>query len=158
MFNRGSWLSLLPFVVACFTGAGIGLAFTGSAAHHWYPELKKPEWNPPIWIFGRVWSVLYLMMALSAWRVWRGASWPAARIPLVLFAIQLVLNTVWSIVFFGMRAIGPAFGEILLLWMMIVATAVSFYPLSLLATWLLIPYIGWVGFASYLNFRIWQMN
>jgi len=76
----------------------------------------------------------------------------------MLFGIQLALNILWSIVFFGWRKPGPAFGEILLLWMMIIATAVAFYPLSLLAAWLLLPYIAWVAFASYLNFRIWQMN
>jgi translocator protein len=158
MFDRESWLSLLPFVVVCLAVAGIGALFTNSSVKTWYPQLHRPEWTPPNWIFGPVWTTLYLMMAFSAWLIWRGSSWSAARFALLLFAIQLVLNMLWSAVFFGMRRIGPAFAEILLLWMMIIATTVAFYSLSLLAAWLLIPYIAWVGLASYLNFRIWQMN
>jgi len=158
MFDRESWLSLLPFVVVCLAVAGVGGLFTNSSVKTWYPQLRRPEWTPPNWIFGPVWTTLYLMMAFSAWLVWRGSNWTAARLALMLFAIQLVLNMLWSAVFFGMRRIGPAFAEILLLWMMIIATTVAFYSLSLLAAWLLIPYIAWVGLASYLNFRIWQMN
>jgi benzodiazapine receptor len=158
MFNRESWMSLLPFVVICFAAAGVGSLFTSSSVNTWYTQLRRPEWTPPNWIFGPVWRTLYLMMAISAWLVWRGSDSPASKFALTLFAIQLVLNTLWSIVFFGLHKVGPAFGEILLLWMMIIATAVAFLPLSLLAAWLLIPYIVWVAFASYLNFRIWQMN
>jgi benzodiazapine receptor len=158
MFNRESWVSLVPFVVVCFTAAGIGSLFTSSSVNTWYTQLRKPEWTPPNWIFGPVWTTLYLMMAISAWLVWRGSGWSSAKFALTLFAIQLVLNTLWSIVFFGLHEVGPAFGEILLLWTMIIATAVAFLPFSLLAAWLLIPYIVWVAFASYLNFRIWQMN
>jgi translocator protein len=158
MFNRDSWLSLVPFLAVCFAAAGIGSLATGGSVNTWYPQLRKPQWNPPNWIFGPVWTILYAMMALSAWLVWRQAGWAGARFALILFAIQLVLNTVWSVVFFGMQAIGAAFGEILLLWMMTIATAVAFASISFLAAWLLLPYIGWVAFASYLNFRIWQMN
>jgi translocator protein len=158
MFGRDSWSSLLPFVMLCSAAAALGSLFTRRSVDTWYPQLKKPEWNPPNWIFGPVWSALYLMMAISAWLVWRGAGWPGAKLPLLLFGIQLVLNVLWSGVFFGMHAIGAAFGEILLLWTLTIATAVAFYGVSLLAAWLLIPYIAWVGFASYLNFRIWQMN
>jgi translocator protein len=158
MFNRNSWLSLLPFLVVCFTAAGAASLATGSSIHTWYSLLKKPEWNPPNWVFGPVWTIVYAMMALSAWLVWREVGWAGAKPALILFGIQLVLNTAWSMLFFGMQAIGAAFGDILLLWMMIVATAVAFYSVSFLAAWLLIPYIAWVGFASYLNFRIWQMN
>jgi len=157
MFNRESWVSLVPFVTACLVAGGIGSLFTSSSVYTWYPQLRKPEWNPPSWIFGPVWTVLYLTMAISAWLVWRNAG-PGAKFALILFAIQLLLNIAWSWVFFRLHAIGPAFGEILLLWMMIIATAVAFFPISFLAAWLLIPYIAWVAFASYLNFRIWQMN
>ena len=158
MFDRESWVSLVPFVVVCFAAAGIGSLFTARSVNTWYPQLRRPEWTPPNWIFGPVWTALYLLMAISAWLVWRSASWPYARFALNLFTVQLVLNFLWSLVFFGLRKVGPAFGEILLLWMMIVATTVAFLPISLLAAWLLIPYLGWVLFASYLNFRIWQMN
>jgi translocator protein len=158
MFDRESWVSLVPFVVVCFAAAGIGSLFTARSVKTWYGQLRRPEWTPPNWIFGPVWTTLYLLMAISAWLVWRSATWPAARFALILFAIQLVLNALWSVVFFGLHKVGPAFGEILLLWMVIVATTVAFLPISLLAAWLLIPYLGWVFFASYLNFRIWQMN
>jgi translocator protein len=158
MFDRTSWFSLLPFVVICFAAAGMGFVFTRTSVKTWYPELRRPEWTPPDWLFGPVWTVLYLMMALSAWLVWRAADSPATRFALLLFAIQLALNILWSAVFFGLRRIGPAYAEILLLWMMIIATTVAFLPLSMLAAWLLLPYVAWVAFASYLNFRIWQLN
>jgi tryptophan-rich sensory protein len=158
MFDRESWVSLVPFAVVCFAAAGIGSLFTATSVKSWYTQLRRPEWTPPNWIFGPVWTTLYLLMAISAWLVWRSATWPDARFALTLFTIQLVLNSLWSLVFFGLRKVGPAFAEILLLWMILVATTVAFLPISLLAAWLLIPYLGWVLFASYLNFRIWQMN
>ena len=158
MFDRESWVSLVPFVVVCFAAAGIGSLFTATSVKTWYAQLRRPEWTPPNWIFGPVWTTLYLLMAISAWLVWRSTTWPSARFALILFAIQLVLNSLWSVVFFGLHKVGPAFGEMLLLWMMTVATTVAFLPISLLAAWLLIPYLGWLFFASYLNFRIWQMN
>jgi len=158
MFDRESWLSLIPFVVVCFLAAAIGALATNSSVKTWYPQLRRPEWTPPNWLFGPVWTALYLMMALSAWLAWRSSISGVPRFALILFGIQLVLTALWSVVFFGLRKIGPAFAEVLLLWMMLIATAVAFLPLSLLAAWLLIPYIAWVGFASYLNYRIWQMN
>jgi tryptophan-rich sensory protein len=158
MLNRESWISLLPFLLLCFAAAGIGSLFTSTSENSWYHQLRRPEWTPRKWILGPVWSALYLMMAVSAWLVWRNADWSVAKAALFLFAIQLFLNMLWSVVFFGFRNLRAAFGEILLLWMMLVATAVAFLPLSLLAAWLLLPYLVWVAFASYLNFRIWQMN
>lgn len=155
MFDRQSWLSLLPFVAVCFGVAAISSWFTLGSLKTWYAGLQRPIWTPPDWIFGPVWSVMYLMMAISAWLVWSAAGWGAA---LTLFTIQLLLNALWSVLFFGMHRVGAAFAEILLLWMMLIATAVAFLPVSLLAAWLLLPYIAWVAFASYLNFRIWQMN
>lgn len=158
MFDRDSWLSLVPFLVVCLAAAGTGSLVTRGSVDTWYPQLRKPDWNPPNWVFGPVWTILYAMMALSAWLVWREAGWHGGKFALFLFGIQLALNTAWALVFFGMHAIGAAFGEILLLWMMIVATTVAFSSVSFLAAWLLIPYVIWVAFASYLNFRIWQMN
>jgi len=158
MFDRQSWFSLLPFVLACFAAAAIGAGATRLSVKTWYPTLHRPACTPPDWIFAPVWSTLYLMMALSAWLVWRDSPPTAARPALLLFASQLLLNAFWSILFFGLQRPGPAFAEILLLWMMIVATIVAFLPLSFLAAWLLLPYAAWVAFASYLNFRIWQLN
>jgi len=156
MFSRESWVSLLPFLIFCLAAGGIGSLLTRGSVDTWYAQLKRPEWHPPLWVFGPLWTVLYGMMAISGWLVWRVGT--GATGALVLFAVQLLLNAAWSLIFFRMHAIGLAFGEILLLWMMIVATAVAFLPISFLAAWLLLPYVAWVGFASYLNFRIWQMN
>jgi len=158
MFDRQSWLSLLPFVLACFAAAVIGAATIRQSVKTWYSTLHRPAWTPPGRIFTFVWTTLYLMMAFSAWRIWRNAPWPDARPALILFAIQLVLNALWSILFFGLRRVGPAYAEILLLFTMIIATITAFLPLSFLAAWLLLPYAVWVAFASYLNFRIWQLN
>ena len=158
MFDRQSWLSLFPFVLACLAAAAIGAGVTRRSVKTWYPNLHRPAWTPPDWIFGPVWSTLYFMMALSAWLVWRDVPWTIARPALVLFFAQLILNALWSIVFFGLRRPGPAFAEILILLTLIVATMTAFLPMSFLAAWLLLPYAVWVAFASYLNFRIWQMN
>ena len=158
MFDRQSWLSLLPFLLACFAAAAIGVGTTRGSVKTWYPTLHRPVWTPPDWVFGPIWNPLYLMMALSSWLIWRDSPWPDARPALLLFAIQLVLNALWSILFFGLHRPGPAFAEILLLLTMLVATIVAFLPLSFLAAWLLLPYAVWVIFASYLNFRIWQLN
>jgi translocator protein len=158
MFDRNSWLSLVPFLAICFAAGGIGAVATSQSVRTWYPELKKPEWNPPNWVFAPVWTLLYVMMALSAWLIWRQSGWEGAKAALVLFFIQLAANCAWSLIFFGMRAIGAAFAEVCFLLMTLFATTVAFYSISFLAAWLLIPYIAWVTFASYLNFRIWQMN
>ncbi|SRR5258705_9966673 len=158
MFDRESWISLVPFIVVCFAAAGVGSFVTNTSVNTWYAQLRKPDWTPPNWIFGPVWTTLYVLMAVSAWLVWRSTEWSVAKSALVLFGIQLALNTLWSLVFFGLREVRLAFVEIMLLWTMVVATVVSFLPLSRLAAWLLLPYLLWVGFASYLNFRIWQIN
>jgi tryptophan-rich sensory protein len=158
MFDRESWISLVPFIVICFAAAGIGSFVTNTSVNTWYAQLRKPDWTPPNWIFGPVWTTLYVLMAVSAWLVWRSTEWSVTRSALALFGIQLALNTLWSLIFFGLREVRLAFVEIMLLWMMVVATVVSFLPLSRLAAWLLLPYLLWVGFASYLNFRIWQIN
>jgi translocator protein len=158
MLNRTSWLSLIPFLAICLAAAGLGAAITNRSAQIWHPRLQKPEWNPPNWVFAPVWIFLNTLMALSAWLIWREGSWRDVGGALALFWIQLVLNCAWSFLFFERRAMGAAFAEILLLWMMTIATTVAFYSISFLAAWLLIPYIAWVAFASYLNYRLWQMN
>lgn len=158
MFDRQSWLSFFPFLLACFAAAALGAGATRRSVKNWYPTLHRPAWTPPDWIFAPVWSTLYFMMALSAWLVWRDSTWPAARPALLLFAIQLVLNAIWSVLFFALHRPGPAYAEILLLLAMIVATITAFLPLSFFAAWLLLPYALWVAFAAYLNLRIWQLN
>ncbi len=151
------WLGLAGFILLCFAAAGAGSLFTARSVDGWYAELVKPPWNPPNWVFGPVWSLLYLAMAVAAWIVWRrdGAGAPVA---LGLFALQLVLNVAWSGLFFGLQAPGPAFVGIVLLWGAILAAAVAFWRIAPLAGALMTPYLVWVTFAAFLNFAIWRLN
>ena len=149
------WLVLGGFLVACFGVAAFGGATTASSVRDWYPTIEKPAWTPPSWIFGPVWTALYAMMAVAAWLVWRRAGWCGA---LSWFAVQLALNAAWSPVFFGLHRIGLAFVNIVLLWLAIVGTTVTFWKVSPLAGGLFVPYLAWVSFASILNFTIWRLN
>jgi translocator protein len=123
-----------------------------------YRQLDRPDWAPPGEVFGPVWSVLYVLMGLAAFWVWRVAGWQAARVALSLYGAQLALNVAWSPIFFGLRLIGPAFIELTLLLLVLVATVVAFARHSRGAALLLVPYLGWVGFAGALNFAIWRLN
>jgi tryptophan-rich sensory protein len=151
-------LGLALSVAICFAAAGVGSLFTRPAIEGWYAALQKPSWTPPNWVFGPVWTVLYLAMATAAWLVWRRAGFAGARLPLTLFALQLVLNLAWTGVFFGLRMPGAAFAEIVLLWLFILVTAIAFWPISRVAAWLMVPYLGWVTYAATLNYGIWRLN
>jgi translocator protein len=155
MPHKHAWLALFVMIVLCFAVAGLGGLLTLPNIPNWYAGLAKPSWMPPGWIFGPVWSVLYLSMAVAAWLVWRRGD---ATVPMVLFGIQLVLNAAWSWLFFGLHGPGAAFVDIVLLWLGIVATTVAFWRWSTLAGILLLPYLAWVSFAAMLNFAIWRMN
>ena len=150
-------LALGLFYLACFLAAGLGSLFTMISLGTWYTALVKPSWNPPSWIFGPVWTVLYGMMAVAGWLVWRRGG-PRARTALQLFAVQLVLNVGWSAVFFGLQMPGLAFAEILALWVAIAATLRTSWRVSRPAGILLVPYLLWVSFAAVLNFAIWRLN
>ena len=150
-----SALGLAGFLVLCFSAAAFGSQFMPG---EWYAVLKKPTWNPPNWIFGPVWSALYTMMAVAAWLVWRRGGFKLNRLPLSLFLTQLLLNALWSWLFFGLKISAFAFGEIVLLWLGIGGTIVAFWPRQRAAAWLLVPYLLWVSFASVLNFTLWQLN
>ena len=157
-----SWLrqtiGLAVSLAVCFGAAGFGSMLTTPSIGQWYATLAKPAWTPPNWVFGPVWSLLYLAMAVAAWLVWRRVGFPHASSALNLFAVQLVLNICWSAIFFGAHRPGLAFAEILLLWLAILATMVAFRPLSRAAAWLLVPYLFWVAYAAVLNFSIWRLN
>lgn len=151
-------ISLGLSLVVCLGTAMIGARLTASSVRDWYPTLRKPEWTPPDWVFGPVWTILFVMMASAAWLVWLRANTRAARVALGLFALQLVLNVAWSGLFFFLRSPVSAFVDILLLWCAIVATILSFGRVSAAAAGLLIPYLLWVTYAAALNMAIWRMN
>ena len=148
-------LVLLGFITLCLAAGALGAAVTAPAIPTWYAALAKPSFNPPNWIFAPVWTTLYVLMAIAAWLVWRRGN---ARTPLVLFALQLVLNSAWSLLFFGLHRVDLALIDIALLLAAIVATALSFRPRSAVAALLLVPYLAWVSFATVLNFAIWRLN
>ena len=145
------WMSLLIWLIASFSAAALGAFFMPGA---WYDSLNKPDWNPPGWVFGPVWSTLYTLMAVAAWLVWKRGGFQDQRKPLTWFIAQLILNAAWSPLFFGLHEPGIAFCEILLLWAAIAGTIRAFYPVSRPAACLLIPYLAWVSFATILNFTL----
>lgn len=137
----------------------IGSLFTRDAIATWYVHLIRPAFAPPSVVFAPVWTLLYLLMGIAAYLVWRKiGTVNGVRTALALFLFQLILNTLWSIIFFGLQAPGLAFAEIIVLWLAIVATMVAFYKVSRLAMWLLVPYLAWVSFAGYLNYAFWMLN
>ncbi len=153
--QRRPLLALSAWIVACFAASAIGAFFMPG---EWYAQLAKPAWNPPNWIFGPVWTALYLMMAVAAWRVWRLGGFGRQRRPLTLFFVQLALNAAWSPIFFGLKNPAFAFAEILLLWLAISLTIAAFRRVDRLAAGLLAPYLAWVSFAALLNFTLWRLN
>lgn len=124
----------------------------------WYASLAKPSWNPPSAVFAPVWSLLYVSMGVAAWLVWRQAGFEGAKLALGLFAGQLVLNALWSWLFFGLHRPDVAFVDIVALWLLILIVTVLFWRESRTAGALMLPYLAWVGFASCLNFAVWRLN
>jgi translocator protein len=151
-------IGLALSIAVCVGAAGMGFMLTIPSIGGWYANLAKPVWTLPNWVFGPVWSLLYLAMAVAAWLVWRRVGFPHASSALNLFAVQLVLNVCWTAIFFGAHSPGLAFGEILLLWLAILATMIAFRPLSRAAAWLMLPCLLWVAYAVALNFSIWKLN
>ena len=143
-------------IAACFGAAWLGSLVTIPALKPWYAALSKPRWTPPNWLFGPVWTILFLVMAFAAWLVWRQSGLKA--VPMQLFLLQLLLNVAWSLLFFRLRSPGAAFVEIVLLWSGILLTTITFRSAVALAAWLMIPYLMWVTFAAALNFKVWRLN
>ena len=146
------------FLALCLAVAAVGGAVTASSVGTWYPTLAKPAFNPPNWIFAPVWTTLYFLMAIAAWRVWRRDGLRQARWALALFALQLGLNLAWSVLFFGMRMIGAALVEVVVLLLAIVATTLVFWQRDRVAGMLFLPYAAWVAFATVLNAALWRLN
>jgi tryptophan-rich sensory protein len=153
-------ISLFVFIAIVEVIQFLSSSLVWLAVTTWYPDLVKPFFNPPNWLFAPVWTILYLLIALSGWMVWkeREGKERAVDLALTVYGIQLVLNAVWSYLFFGSRLLGLAFGEMIILWMAIAANIYFFKKISKRAAYLLIPYLLWVSFAALLNFSVWQLN
>ncbi|WP_159942328.1 MULTISPECIES: TspO/MBR family protein [unclassified Nocardiopsis] len=155
--TRASLLGLAAFLVAVTAVAALGvLSNTGTSSD--YAALRQPPWAPPSWLFGPVWTVLYAMIAVSGWLVWRRHGWRGARVELALYAVQLFLNAAWTPLFFAAGLRGVAFADICLLVVALTATIVLFARRSRWAAALLVPYWAWVLFAAALNFSVWRLN
>ncbi len=160
--QRSKWRDVVEVVVSIVVcqGAGlIGSLATFPSIPTWYASLDKPPFNPPNWVFGPVWTTLYTLMGIAAFLVWRkGIRDRQVKIALAIFVVQLVLNVLWSVVFFGLHALLGGFIIILVLWVAILLSIITFFRLSKAAGALLIPYILWVSFATLLNFSLWRLN
>ncbi len=124
----------------------------------WYAGLSKPSWTPPDWIFGPVWTLLYLLMALAAWQVWRRHGFGGAPGALGLFLLQLLFNGLWSWIFFGLKQPGWALVDLTALWLTALAATLAFWRTGPVAGWLLVPYMAWLSFAWLLNYALWRLN
>jgi tryptophan-rich sensory protein len=156
--RRRDLLGLAGFIAVCLAVSALGGWVTTQSVDTWYRTLQKPSFNPPDWLFAPVWTLLYVLIAVAGWRVWRGHGLRAVRGPMAAYALQLGLNCAWSFLFFGGRMIGAALIDITLLFVAIVVTAALFRPIDRIAAWLLAPYGAWVAFASVLNLAIWRLN
>lgn len=149
----------LGSVLICLLAGGVGIIFTSSAIPTWYATLNKPSFSPPNYLFGPVWTVLYLLMGTSLYLVWeKGLKTKKVRDALYLFGIQLVLNAIWSPIFFGLKDILLALIIIIAMWVYILRTILAFGKINKAASYLLYPYILWVSFATVLNFSVWLLN
>ena len=140
--------------------AGIsGALFTNTGEGSWYRQIEKPSWNPPGWVFGQVWTSLYIMMGIAFYLVWKSNAASEAKKPaMTLWVVQLILNFFWTLIFFGAQEIGWALLEIIVLWVAILLTIFAFARISKTAAWLMVPYIAWVSFAAVLTATIWRLN
>ena len=154
--KRRDRLALFAFLIVTLAAGAIASLFTEPGVSEWYPSLAQPVFSPPAWIFAPVWTALYLLMGYAAWRVWRVSG--LRNIAMALYALQLALNFIWPVIFFGQHKIEAAFIEILILLAAILMTTIAFWRRERLAGLLLLPYLGWVGFAAALNEAVWRLN
>lgn len=148
-------IALSAFIGVCAAAAASGAVFKPGV---WYDQLAKPSWMPPKWLFPAAWTLLYVMIAVSGWLVWRQAGLAAASMAFAIYGVQLVLNAGWSALFFGLRRMDLALFEVAALWASIAATIAAFAPHSATAAWLLAPYLAWVSFAAFLNLVMVRLN
>jgi tryptophan-rich sensory protein len=144
----------IPVAVGAISGF-----FTISGVESWYQTIAKPSWNPPNWIFGPVWTTLYILMGIALYLIWKSESSDILKkTAIALFSVQLILNFFWSLIFFNQHQVGWALAEIIMMWVVILLTIFAFANVNKTAAWLLVPYIAWVSFATILNYTIWQLN
>jgi len=151
-------LGLFAFIILCLTVSGIGGIITATSVDTWYQTLEKPPFNPPDWVFAPVWTALYILMGIAAWRVWRLRSFEVTGKALTVFAVQLGLNLAWSFLFFGFQRIDLALVEIVILLCTIITNMVMFWRIDRLAGLLFVPYAVWVTYATVLNASLWLLN
>ena len=157
MTKTKQFLGLIGWLVLSFAASAVG-AFASIQAQSFYGQLVQPAWAPPPTVFGPVWTLLYTLMAIAAWLVWRVGGFRNHRLALSFFLVQLAFNALWSWLFFAWHRGALAFADIVLLWILIVATLLSFWRVRPLAGALLVPYLLWVSFAAALNYSLWQLN
>lgn len=156
--NYNKLIKFFISIIICELAGVIGSLFTTPQINNWYKGLNKPFFNPPNWIFGPVWTILFVLMGISLYLIWQAKSKKQKKKAYIVFAIQLILNILWSLIFFGMRSLGVALFEILMLWFAILFTIINFYRVSKIAALLLLPYILWVSLAAILNLAIFLLN
>lgn len=148
-------LALVGFVVLCLAVGSLGGWITAQPVVDWYPMLAKPSWTPPSWVFGPAWTVLYILMGIAAWLVWRKGN---AQGTMLIFAAQLLLNFAWSLLFFGARSPGLGVIEVIPFWIAVALMIFAYSFKSRVAAWLMVPYLVWVSFAAALNASIYMLN
>ncbi|MFW6143719.1 MAG: TspO/MBR family protein [Patescibacteria group bacterium] len=153
-----NFIKLTISLLITFTAAGIGSAATTPAIPSWYQSLNKPAFTPPSWLFGPAWTILYILTAVAFYLIWTKTNFETHKTAFIVFFAQLILNALWSIIFFGLKQPFFALIEIAVLWTAILFTLIKFYQVNKTAGLLLIPYLLWVTFATALNFAIWQLN
>lgn len=151
-------IGLALFLAIGIVVLAVGGRVTATNVGTWYQTINRPSFNPPDWVFAPVWTALFIAMSVAAWRVWRVGGLAACRTEMGLYAIQLAFNLGWSVVFFGLRQIGWGFVEMVVLFVLIVATGLRFVRIDRIAGWLFAPYVAWVAFALVLNGAIWVLN
>lgn len=156
--RKSEVLKLITAVTLTVVLGAVGGLVTAAEIPTWYAGLTKPSFNPPNWLFGPVWTLLYILMGISCFLVWKHPASPGRNGALTIFIIQFALNFCWSFIFFGMHETGWALAEMMVLWVTILLTIFSFAKYSKTAAWLLVPYISWVSFAMLLNGAIWRLN
>jgi benzodiazapine receptor len=159
VFQSGQDIAgLIVFLVICLAVSALGGLITATSVGSWYQALERPSFNPPDWVFAPVWTILYVMMAIAGWRVWRRTSFENIGKALVVFAVQLGLNLLWSFLFFGLQRIDLALIEIVILLFVIIFNTIMFWRVDRWAGMLFVPYVLWVGFATVLNTSLWWLN